>query len=95
MGGTYGVLKFLHDMLKQEISTNVTLEDIRSGKFKEIVSRYTVSTATDGNHGRSVAFGANLFGCKCQIYIHSEVSMGRQKAMEKLNANVTLSLIHI
>ena len=89
LGGTYGVLKFLHDMLKQEISTNVTLEDIRSGKFKEIVSRYTVSTATDGNHGRSVAFGANLFGCKCQIYIHSEVSMGRQKAMEKLNANVT------
>ena len=76
-------------MLKQEINTNVTLEDIRSGKFKEIVSRYTVSTATDGNHGRSVAFGANLFGCKCQIYIHSEVSMGRQKALEELNANVT------
>jgi diaminopropionate ammonia-lyase len=89
LGGTYGVLKFLHDMLMQEINTNVTLEDIRSGKFKEIVSRYTVSTATDGNHGRSVAFGANLFGCKCQIYIHSEVSMGRQKALEELNANVT------
>ena len=88
LGGTYGVLKFLHDMLILEIDSNVTLEDIRRGKYKEMVSKYTVATATDGNHGRSVAFGANLFGCKCQIYIHSEVSEGRQKAMERLNANV-------
>ena len=88
LGGTYGVLKFLHDMLILEIDSNVTLEDIRRGKYKEMVSKYTVATATDGNHGRSVAFGANLFGCKCQIYIHSKVSRGRQKAMERLNANV-------
>jgi len=89
LGGTYGVLKFLHDMLKKEIGSKVSLEDIRKGKYRKIVSKYTVATATDGNHGRSVAFGANLFGCKCQIYIHSEVSMGRQEAMERLNANVT------
>ena len=89
LGGTYGVLKFLHDMLKKEIGSKVSLEDIRKGKYRKIVSKYTVATATDGNHGRSVAFGANLFGCKCQIYIHSEVSIGRQEAMERLNANVT------
>ena len=89
LGGTYGVLKFLHDMLKKEIGSKVSLEDIRNGKYRKIVSKYTVVTATDGNHGRSVAFGANLFGCKCQIYIHSEVSIGRQEAMERLNANVT------
>ena len=89
LGGTYGVLKFLHDMLKEEIGSKVSLEDIRNGKYRKIVSKYTVATATDGNHGRSVAFGANLFGCKCQIYIHSEVSIGRQEAMERLNANVT------
>ena len=88
LGGTYGVLKFLHDMLKKEIGSKVSLEDIRNGKYRKIVSKYTVATATDGNHGRSVAFGANLFGCKCQIYIHSEVSKGRQEAMERLNANV-------
>ena len=88
LGGTYGVLKFLHDMLKKEIGSMVSLEDIRNGKYRKIVSKYTVATATDGNHGRSVAFGANLFGCKCRIYIHSEVSKGRQEAMERLNANV-------
>ncbi len=88
LGGTYGVLKFIQDELKIDIGTAVTLEDIHKGKYKEQISRYTVTTATDGNHGRSVAYGAKLFGCKCQIYIHAEVSSGRQDAMEKLDANV-------
>jgi len=88
LGGTYGVLKFIQDELKKDIGSNVTLEDIHKGKFKEKISRFTVSTATDGNHGRSVAYGAKLFGCKCQIYIHAEVSLGRQDAIEQLDANV-------
>ena len=88
LGGTYGVLKFIQDELKKDIGSKVTLEDIRKGKYKDKISRYTVTTATDGNHGRSVAYGAKLFGCKCQIYIHAEVSLGRQDAIEKLDANV-------
>ena len=88
LGGTYGVLKFIQDELKKDIGSNVTLEDIHKGKYKEKISRFTVTTATDGNHGRSVAYGAKLFGCKCQIYIHAEVSSGRQDAMEQLDANV-------
>ena len=88
LGGTYGVLKFIHHALKKEIGNEVSMKDIHAGKYSEQISKYTVTTATDGNHGRSVAFGAKLFGCKCQIYIHSEVSSGRQKAMEDLEATV-------
>ena len=62
LGGTYGVLKFIQDELKKEIGSNVTLEDIHKGKYKDKISRYTVTTATDGNHGRSVAYGAKIFG---------------------------------
>lgn len=46
------------------------------------------ASATDGNHGRSVAWGAQLFGCACKIYIHSEVSEGRKKAIEAYGAEV-------
>jgi len=88
LGGTYGVLKFIYNTLKQEIGKEVTIDKIKTGSYTDLISKYTVTTATDGNHGRSVAFGAKIFGCKCQIYIHSEVSFGRQKAMENLNANV-------
>jgi len=88
LGGTFGVLKFLQDVLQEEMSGEITLRDIRSGKYKNNISKYTVTTATDGNHGRSVAYGAKLFGCKCKVFIHSEVSKGRQSAIEKLNAHV-------
>ncbi len=88
LGGTYGVLKFIHHALQSEIGEDISIKDIHLGKYSEQISKYTVTTATDGNHGRSVAYGAKLFGCKCQIYVHSEVSSGRQKAMEDLKASV-------
>ena len=48
----------------------------------------TVSTATAGNHGRSVAWGANRLGLKCKIFISEYVTDARGKAMEALGANV-------
>ena len=48
----------------------------------------TVSTATAGNHGRSVAWGANRLGLKCKIFISEYVTDARGKAMEALGADV-------
>ena len=48
----------------------------------------TVCTATDGNHGRSVAWGARTFGCACVIYIHATVSADRKAAIESYGAEV-------
>jgi len=48
----------------------------------------TVTCATDGNHGRSVAWGAQLFGCKCTIFVHETVSEGRRAAIARYGAEV-------
>ena len=48
----------------------------------------TVTCATDGNHGRSVAWGARLFGCNCVIFIHETVSEGRAEAIRRYGAEV-------
>ena len=48
----------------------------------------TVSTATAGNHGRSVAWGAKRLGLKCKIFISEFVSDARGKAMASLGADV-------
>jgi len=48
----------------------------------------TVSTATAGNHGRSVAWGAKRLGLKCKIFISENVSESRAMAMKDLNADV-------
>lgn len=47
-----------------------------------------VSTATAGNHGRSVAWGAKRLGLKCKIFISEFVSEARAEAMSKLGAEV-------
>ncbi len=48
----------------------------------------TVSTATAGNHGRSVAWGAKRLGLKCKIFISDYVSDARGEAMRDLGADV-------
>jgi len=48
----------------------------------------TVSTATAGNHGRSVAWGAKRLGLKCKIFISEFVSDERGRTMENLGAEV-------
>jgi len=47
-----------------------------------------VATATAGNHGRSVAWGAQRLGLKCKIFISEFVSEARADAMRNLNADV-------
>ena len=47
-----------------------------------------VATATAGNHGRSVAWGAKRLGLKCKIFISEFVSDARGKAMADLGADV-------
>ena len=57
-------------------------------KFGRDLSKLTVTTATDGNHGRSVSWGAKLAGCNCKIFIHANVSQERERAMSELGADV-------
>ena len=59
------------------------VERISKGK-KDI----TVSTATAGNHGRSVAWGAKRLGLQCKIFISEFVSDARGQAMTNLGAEV-------
>jgi diaminopropionate ammonia-lyase len=89
LGGAYAVLCLLQKELSKTMQREVTFDQIRSGGLKASAAKITVATATDGNHGRSVAWGAQLFGCQCIIYIHAEVSEGRKAAMEAFGATVT------
>ena len=47
-----------------------------------------VSTATAGNHGRSVAWGAKKLGMKCKIFISEYVSEFRAEVMRSFGAEV-------
>ena len=59
------------------------VEKITKGR-KDII----VSSATAGNHGKSVAWGAKNLGLSCKIFISENVSETRAKEMRNLNAEV-------
>ena len=87
LGGAYAVANLLIKKLK-ELGIDANSSDLISGIYKDETSKFTVCCATDGNHGRSVAWGAQQFGCNCEIYIHRNVSEGREKAIAKYGAVV-------
>ncbi len=89
LGGAYAVQHVLRQALDTDVpDATVSLDDINSQHFADKVEKITVVTATDGNHGRSVAWGAQRFGCQCMIYMHENVSQGRQEAVEAFGAKV-------
>ncbi|MEP3778192.1 MAG: diaminopropionate ammonia-lyase [Shimia thalassica] len=88
LGGAYAVLKVLQRELRKVCGHAVDPADIRAGTYAARSKDLTVISATDGNHGRSVAWGAAQFHTNCRIYIHAEVSEFRAEAMRQLGAEV-------
>lgn len=89
LGGAYAVANVLRRRVAAATGrSDITGRQLLSGEFAEIVRTATVTCATDGNHGRSVAWGAQLFGCRCVIYVHEQVSQGRRDAIAKYGAEV-------
>ncbi len=89
LGGAYAVFRLLRKAVEAAISgERVDSRQLIAGRWRDIVQSVTVTCATDGNHGRSVAWGARLFGCRCVIYVHESVSEGRCAAIAQYGAEV-------
>ena len=59
------------------------VEKVIKGNNKKVIS-----TATAGNHGRSVAWGSQKNGLECKIFISEFVSESRAKVMRSFGADV-------
>jgi len=88
LGGAYALLRVLQKKVADQTGVVPTSGGLRKGIFKGITQDITVATATDGNHGRSVAWGAKLFHCQCVVYVPLHCSRNRQLAIEQYGANV-------
>jgi diaminopropionate ammonia-lyase len=88
LGGAYAVAQLLQSRLGHDLHRRVEAQELMSGAHRDITSRITVACASDGNHGRSVAAGAKLFGCACIVFLHEGVSRGRESAIIDLGASV-------
>jgi diaminopropionate ammonia-lyase len=87
LGGAYAVARLLiAGLAKRGIAA--TSAELAAGRFADATRTVTVTTATDGNHGRAVAWGAQRFHCRAVIFIHAAVSEGRAAAIARYGAEV-------
>jgi diaminopropionate ammonia-lyase len=87
LGGAYAVARLLQKELSRRLGRGISMQEVTDRAHPE-AGDITVCCATDGNHGRSVAWGAERFGARCVIFIHETVSEGRRAAIAKYGAEV-------
>ena len=87
LGGAYAVFRLLaRELGRRDRSFDEAA--LAAGQLKEAAKQITVCCATDGNHGRSVAWGARTFDARATIFVHETVSEQRVDAIRRYGAEV-------
>ncbi|MGM9533404.1 diaminopropionate ammonia-lyase [Intestinibacter sp.] len=91
LGGLYAIFRIVCDKLNLDPSST-TFEDLQSEQIKEKLKDIVFVTATDGNHGKGVAWAANKLGCKSVVFMPKGSVLARAKAIESMgNSTVTIT----
>ncbi len=88
LGGAYAVMRLLEEALACELGRAPTPEELMGETARRIARTLTVTAATDGNHGLSVAAGARVFGLNGVIFVHARVGPERIARIEAEGAEV-------
>ena len=89
LGGSYAIARYIAQQLDKDVS-EVPYNVLTSDKLREEFGQATFFTATDGNHGRGVAWAANRLGQKCVVRMPKGTTQTRLENIAKENATVTI-----
>ena len=89
LGGSFALYRFIQERLGLT-DKEMTYKHLVSEEVKERLGDITFASATDGNHGRGIAWAAQKLGHKCVIYVHSETSLRRIDAIRSYGAKVLI-----
>ncbi len=87
LGGAYAVVDLAARDLSQREGRTISAEMIFAGAAPK-ARALTVATATAGNHGRAVAFGAQLAGARAVIFVYGDVPPRQIEAIAGLGAEI-------
>jgi len=82
LGGSFAIAKYIAKLASRDIS-EMTYDMLTSKELREKIGQITFFTATDGNHGRGVAWAANKLGQKAVVFMPKGSSATR---LEKIRA---------
>lgn len=90
LGSSYAVARLVCRQLGRAFS-DATHEYLTSEEVRQKVGRITLATATDGNHGRGVAWAAKQLGQNAAIFMPKGTVRTRVENIRKLGARVEVT----
>ena len=89
LGGSFAMAKYIAGRLGKDVS-ELTYEYLTGGEFRKEFGQATFFTATDGNHGRGVAWAANKLGQKSVVHMPKGSTKQRFDNIAAEGADVTI-----
>ncbi|GJM39721.1 MAG: diaminopropionate ammonia-lyase [Ardenticatenaceae bacterium] len=85
LGGSYAIYRFICQRLGQ---SRLTFSELMSDEVRTRLGEITFTSATDGNHGKGLAWAAQKLRFPCVIYVHKQTSRARIDAIAEFGAEV-------
>ena len=87
LGGSYAISRYIQKRLGLT-DEETTYDYLVSDECHKRLGDITFAAATDGNHGRGIAWASMKLRHKCVIYVHKETSQARIDAIRRYGAEV-------
>ena len=93
LGGSFAMGRYIAQQMGRDVG-EMTYEYLTSPAFRAEFGQATFFTATDGNHGRGVAWAANKLGQKAVVHMPKGSSQSRFDNIAKEGAKVTIEEVN-
>lgn len=90
LGGTYAIGSYIADQLGMDIK-DLSYDLLKSKSIKEKIGEITFFTATDGNHGRGIAWAAKELGYQSVVYLPKGSAAERLNSIRDLGAKAYIT----
>lgn len=84
LGATYAIARLLSERLGLDPDAP-DFAALTAPENKEKLQHIVFATATDGNHGKSVAWASSVFGCRARVYMPKGSKESRVQAIRAIN----------
>lgn len=89
LGGSYSMVKYVAQQLHKDVS-DLPYSVMTSKELHDQMDDITFFTATDGNHGRGVAWSARQLGQKAVVFMPKGTTKSRLEHIQREGATVTI-----
>lgn len=90
LGGSYAIGRVIAKKLNKDIS-KISFSYLKSNEWKKEIDKIILATATDGNHGRGVAWTAKQLGLEAKIYMPLGSTENRLNHIKDLGAEAYIT----